>query len=95
MDENVSPNLNLFDMVLKGGPPWGFRIKEKNNTVIISKVSGPVLFPFLSLQHLEVYPVCKYFKLQHVFISRSTVVVGRTKMASNRTTSYLRSTIWR
>lgn len=37
MDENVSPNLNI-DLVLKGGPPWGFRIKEKNNFVIISKV---------------------------------------------------------
>ena len=38
MDENAS-NSVVLELTLKGGPPWGFRIKERSDNVIISKVS--------------------------------------------------------
>ncbi|RWS25173.1 hypothetical protein B4U80_06701 [Leptotrombidium deliense] len=37
MDKNVVGSIVNF--VLKGGPPWGFRIKQRANKVIISKVN--------------------------------------------------------
>lgn len=29
----------LINFILKGGPPWGFRIKERMDRVVVSKVS--------------------------------------------------------
>ncbi|RWS09394.1 hypothetical protein B4U79_04173 [Dinothrombium tinctorium] len=37
MDKNVIGI--IINFVLKGGPPWGFRIKQRANKVIISKVN--------------------------------------------------------
>lgn len=33
-------HVELLNFSLKGGPPWGFRIKQRNGNVFISKVSG-------------------------------------------------------
>lgn len=32
-------HVEVLNFVLKGGPPWGFRIKQRNGNVFISKVS--------------------------------------------------------
>lgn len=28
----------LINFILRGGPPWGFRIKQRLNRVVVSKV---------------------------------------------------------
>lgn len=39
-----SKRAEVIEFVLKGGPPWGFRIKQRNGNVFISKVSAYSLF---------------------------------------------------
>uniref|UniRef100_T1JWL1 PDZ domain-containing protein n=1 Tax=Tetranychus urticae TaxID=32264 RepID=T1JWL1_TETUR len=39
MDQDVISNTIVINFILKGGPPWGFRIKQRGNKVIISKVN--------------------------------------------------------
>ena len=46
MDQNVNHlelhlelHVQYLNFTLKGGPPWGFRIKQRRDRVIVSKVS--------------------------------------------------------
>lgn len=41
MEYNVEldHHVHILDFVLKGGPPWGFRIKQRGDKVFVSKVS--------------------------------------------------------
>lgn len=32
-------HIHIFNLLLKGGPPWGFRIKQRSDKVFISRVS--------------------------------------------------------
>lgn len=37
-------HVEIVHFAIKGGPPWGFRIKQRNDNVFISKVSALLLF---------------------------------------------------
>ena len=38
MSRSCAKHVEVLNFILKGGPPWGFRIKQRNGNVFISKV---------------------------------------------------------
>ncbi|KAH9418143.1 hypothetical protein DERP_010695, partial [Dermatophagoides pteronyssinus] len=39
LNRSCSKHVEVLNFLLKGGPPWGFRIKQRNGNVFISKVN--------------------------------------------------------
>ena len=39
MDHHVPSHYVIINFVIKGGPPWGFRIKQRGHRVVVSRVS--------------------------------------------------------
>ncbi|XP_075586625.1 uncharacterized protein LOC124489911 isoform X11 [Dermatophagoides farinae] len=39
MSRSCAKHVEVLNFILKGGPPWGFRIKQRNGNVFISKVN--------------------------------------------------------